>query len=63
MGKYLKLVGERVKSGRIPIGYDPYNKTDVTDLLPTLPTSYGVVGHIGTTLIFEERENETKEKH
>lgn len=42
----------------MPIGYDLYNKTDVNDLLPTLPASYGIVGRIGTTLIFEVNEDE-----
>lgn len=61
MGKYSDLIIERIKRGNLPIGYDLYNKTDVTELLPTLPASYGIIGRIGTTIIFELMDVKVKE--
>ena len=56
MGKYHELLKKRIESGDIPVGYDLYNRTDVNGILPTLPASYGIVGRVGTTLIFEGSE-------
>lgn len=56
MTKYEKIILKMANEGNIPIGYDLYNKTDVIDILPTLPASYGVVGRIGTILIFEVQD-------
>ena len=58
MGKYLNLLKNRIdRGGSLPIGYDLYNKSDVNDLLPTHPASYGIGGRICTTLIFEVNED------
>lgn len=59
MGKYMKLIMKRVeKDGSLPVAYDPYNKEDVNDIIPTIPASYGNLGRIGTTIIFEVSEDE-----
>lgn len=57
LSKYNDIVSKRVKEGGIPIGYDPYNKADVNDVCPSITASYGIVGRIGTTLIFEVNED------
>lgn len=57
MTKYQKILFNRICEGKVHIGYDLYNKTDVIDILPTLPASYGIVGRIGTTLIFEVNDD------
>ena len=54
MGKYAKRIAERVRKGSLPVAYDPYNRTDVTDVHPTITTLYGVLGRPGTAAIFEE---------
>lgn len=57
MNKYLTVLAKRISDGNLPIAYDPYNKADVRSILPTLPASYGIVGRIGTTLIFEVNQD------
>lgn len=61
MGKYKNIIVQRIKMGNLPIGYDLWNKTDVTNLLPTLPALYGTIGRIGTTIIFELSDAKVKE--
>ena len=55
--KYMEIIKDRISQGDVPLGYDPYNKSDVDDVLPALPASYGVLGRIGTTVIFEKESS------
>ena len=52
------ILANRIKKGKLKVGYDLYNRTDVGDILPSITASYGVIGRIGTTLIFEESEED-----
>lgn len=58
MNKYYLILANRVNKGNLKTGYDLYNRTDVGDILPSLTASYGIIGRIGTTLIFEENEED-----
>lgn len=59
MFDYQKPIADRVRRGRLPLGFDLYNKADVNSLLPTInATSYLCPGRAGHTLIFEVSEDE-----
>lgn len=60
MNKYYRILAKRVRQGALKTGYDLYNQTDVGDILPSITASYGVIGRIGTTLIFEERKDDNQ---
>lgn len=60
MNKYYLILAKRVSQGTLKTGYDLYSRVDVGDILPSLTASYGVVGRIGTTLIFEEGNDDSE---
>lgn len=53
MARYHEAMAKRMnrKGG---IAYDPYNGTDHDRCPPSITASYGIVGRVGTTLIFED---------
>ena len=62
MFDYQKPIADRIRRGRLPLGFDLYNKADVNSLLPTInATSYLSSGRAGHTLIFEVQEYDQDE--